>query len=275
MSASKFVSAPDTLEILFANRNRAYGAYQLRRAYPAYLQKAFGLFVLLAASALTTYIWLHNRADWMGQEAPPTQVINCPILPPEAPPSVPPPPPPPPAPPVRPTLAFPPPVVMIDDQVNETPQNPVELLANSNADIGLKNHDGDPNARPDLGTPDFGPPGVVENQAAPPDEIKGIFDVQVMPSFPGGETEMMKYLAKNTVYPSLASESGIEGSVVLSFVVNKDGSISDITTLKDIGGGCGKEAIRVLKSMPPWTPGEANGHPVRVRFTMPFRFKLN
>lgn len=62
--------------------------------------------------------------------------------------------------------------------------------------------------------------------------------------------------------------------MVLGFVVGKDGSINDISIMKDIGGGCGKEALRVVKNMPRWIPGEANGHAVKVRFTLPVRFKL-
>jgi protein TonB len=95
-----------------------------------------------------------------------------------------------------------------------------------------------------------------------------------MPSFPGGDAAMMAYLRDNIVYPASARETNIMGTVALRFVVGVDGSISDIAILKDPGGGCGKEAVRVLKSMPTWIPGEANGNPVKVRFTMPVRFIL-
>ena len=101
-----------------------------------------------------------------------------------------------------------------------------------------------------------------------------IFDIQKPPSFPGGERELLKYLAENIKYPPLARENNIQGSVALSFVIQKDGSVSDVSVLKDIGGGCGKEAVRVVNGMPKWSPGEANGHPVKVRYTLPVRFKL-
>lgn len=101
-----------------------------------------------------------------------------------------------------------------------------------------------------------------------------MFDIQEQPSFPGGEGEMMKFLSKNINYPVLAKENAIQGAVVLTFVIGKDGSISEITIIKDIGGGCGKEAARVVKMMPNWNPGKANGNFVKVRYTLPIRFRL-
>ena len=76
-----------------------------------------------------------------------------------------------------------------------------------------------------------------------------IFDIQKPPSFPGGERELLKYLAENIKYPPLARENNIQGSVALSFVIQKDGSVSDVSVLKDIGGGCGKEAERLIGIM--------------------------
>jgi len=106
------------------------------------------------------------------------------------------------------------------------------------------------------------------------DKTFEMFDIEKAPSFPGGEPSLMKFLAEQIQYPALARENAIQGTVALSFVVDKDGGITDIHILKDIGAGCGKEALRVLKSMPKWTPGEANGQPVKVRYTLPIRFKL-
>jgi protein TonB len=98
--------------------------------------------------------------------------------------------------------------------------------------------------------------------------------VPEMPVFPGGESELYHYLNKNLEYPDVAKESNISGTVYLTFVVEKDGSISDVKILRGIGGGCDEEAIRVVKSMPPWTPGKNNGTPVRVRFNLPVKFTL-
>ena len=98
--------------------------------------------------------------------------------------------------------------------------------------------------------------------------------VEQMPEFPGGQTELIKYLQKNLRYPAAARENGIEGKVVLQFVVDETGNISDIQTVRDIGGGCAEEAIRVVKSMPPWKPGKQNGNAVKVYFKLPVTFKL-
>ncbi|MCB0533188.1 MAG: energy transducer TonB [Lewinellaceae bacterium] len=72
----------------------------------------------------------------------------------------------------------------------------------------------------------------------------------------------------------MARENNIQGVVALTFVVDKDGRVREVNVLKDIGGSCGKEALRVVETMPRWLPGEANGHPVKVRFTLPVRFRL-
>lgn len=98
--------------------------------------------------------------------------------------------------------------------------------------------------------------------------------VETMPSFPGGEAKMFEYLGKNTRYPTLAKESGIQGMVVLTFVVEKSGEISDVKVLRGIGGGCDEEAIRVVKSMPKWAPGKQRGKPVKVQYNLPYRFIL-
>ena len=99
--------------------------------------------------------------------------------------------------------------------------------------------------------------------------------VQKPPTFPGGEHDLLKFLAENIHYPELARENNIAGNVALTFVINKDGSVTDAQILKDIGGGCGKEALRVVGLMPRWSPGEANSHPVKVRFALPVRFRLD
>ena len=98
--------------------------------------------------------------------------------------------------------------------------------------------------------------------------------VESMPSFPGGVSELMKYFHKNLKYPTLAKESGIQGIVFVTFVVEKDGSVTDVRVLRGIGGGCDEEAIRVAKDMPSWIPGKQRNIPVRVSFNLPVRFKL-
>lgn len=98
--------------------------------------------------------------------------------------------------------------------------------------------------------------------------------VENEPEFPGGTEALYKYLAQNIKYPQLARENGITGRVYVTFVVERDGSIANPKVLRDIGGGCGAEAIRVVKSMPKWTPGKQRGKAVRVQFNLPVNFNL-
>lgn len=94
------------------------------------------------------------------------------------------------------------------------------------------------------------------------------------PEFPGGMEALYKYLAQNIKYPQLARDNNITGKVYVTFVVERDGSIANPKVLRDIGGGCGAEAIRVIKSMPKWTPGKQRGKAVRVQFNLPVNFSL-
>ena len=94
------------------------------------------------------------------------------------------------------------------------------------------------------------------------------------PEFPGGVEAMYKYLASNIKYPQLAREQSITGRVYVTFVVEKDGSVSGVKVLRDIGGGCGAEAVRVVKAMPKWTPGKQRGKAVRVQYNLPVSFTL-
>ena len=98
--------------------------------------------------------------------------------------------------------------------------------------------------------------------------------VEQDPEFPGGIDALMKYLQQNIKYPQLARENNITGRVYVTFVVKKDGSVTGVRVLRDIGGGCGQEAIRVVKSMPKWTPGKQRGKNVRVQYNLPVNFSL-
>lgn len=98
--------------------------------------------------------------------------------------------------------------------------------------------------------------------------------VESMPAFPGGEQALNKYLYENIKYPQMAKESGIQGRVFVTFVVEKNGEVTDVRILRGIGGGCDEEAIRVVENMPKWTPGKQRGKPVRVQFNLPIKFTL-
>ena len=116
-------------------------------------------------------------------------------------------------------------------------------------------------------------PVVVEEEEE--EEEQQIFTVvENDPEFPGGMEALYKYLAQNIKYPQLARDNNITGRVYVTFVVERDGSITGCRVLRDIGGGCGQEAILVVKSMPKWTPGKQRGKAVRVQFNLPVNFNL-
>jgi protein TonB len=98
--------------------------------------------------------------------------------------------------------------------------------------------------------------------------------VEEQPEFPGGEEALMNYLTSNIRYPEQAKELDIQGTVIIEFVVETDGSVTNVVVKRGIGGGCDEEAVRVVKSMPKWKPGKQRGKPVRVRYTLPVRFQL-
>ena len=114
-------------------------------------------------------------------------------------------------------------------------------------------------------------PEVVEEEVVE-QEIFQI--VEEMPAFPGGEAKLMEYVGKNIKYPQIARETGIQGRVFIGFVVEPDGSVSNVKLLRGIGGGCDEEAMRVVKSMPKWKPGKQRGKAVRVSYQIPVFFKL-
>ena len=115
------------------------------------------------------------------------------------------------------------------------------------------------------------PVQVVETEP----EEQTIFEVvEQMPEFPGGNAALMQYLNKNIKYPVIAQEQGVQGRVIVQFVVNKDGSIVDAQVVRSVDPYLDKEAIRVINTMPKWTPGKQRGKPVRVKFTVPVAFRL-
>ena len=116
---------------------------------------------------------------------------------------------------------------------------------------------------------------AIKEPEPPKVEPQKVFDVvEQMPMFPGGPKALNEYLAKNVHYPVVAQENGISGRVVIGFVVETDGSITDVKVVKSIDPSLDKEATRVVSSMPKWTPGQQNGQKVRVRYNVPVNFKL-
>lgn len=140
------------------------------------------------------------------------------------------------------------------------------------ASLAAQAQEGDPEIRL---VPATDEPGMV-NAAPPlePDSNQVLSVVEEMPQFPGGMPALAGYLRQHIRYPEEAREMKVSGKVFLGFVVEKDGGISDVVLLRRIGHGCDEEALRVVKAMPAWKPGQQGGKPVRVRYTLPINFKL-
>ncbi len=264
---------PSTLdEIIFEHRNKSYGAYELRTHYTTNINRALligiGFFGLML---LTNFLFAREKEEvneLKGTEYTIQKIPDEPLPELEKPKEIEPP---------KPieqvkTVAFLIPEVVEETDKEVAPPSPEEM---ENAIISDKTQDG-------IETDEIA--------AAPPTEVKSVektivelpeedntafITVEVQPSFMGGNSEMYKFLGKNLKYPTAAQRANIQGKVFLSFIVEKDGSITDIETMKGIGFGCDEEAMRVVKLMPKWIAGKQNGRNVRVKFTIPVFFRLD
>lgn len=250
-------------ELVFEGRNQSYGAYDLRQTYNKRVAIIVGSMVLFSFALLG----LKKFADRPKAEEPKEviKVEQIDLTPPPPMEEQPPPPPPPPPPPMVEMVKFTPPVIK-DDAVEEEPQKLQEEVKETN--VGTKDQEGDK----ELVAPPVEDKGPTE-PAAP--EIFTV--VEEMPDPPGGIGAFYKYVGSHIQYPSMAREAGISGKAHLKFVVETDGSISDVQVLKGVPGcsDCDKEAIRVIKSFPEkWKPGKQNGRPVRVYYNLPVVFKI-
>lgn len=116
------------------------------------------------------------------------------------------------------------------------------------------------------------PPAIIEKE----EEIEDVIFVvaETMPSFPNGNAALMQYLSKNIKYPTISAETGTQGRVIVQFVVDKDGTITNPVVVKSVDAYLDKEALRVINAMPKWTPGKQRNKPVRVKYTLPVMFRL-
>jgi len=263
---------PGWLDLVFKGRNQAYGAYELRKDNPrttnrALLTAAIGFVFVL--SVPTVYNWIQGFIPKADTKVKITDVVLMP--PPPIDKAQPPPPPPkePPKPKVD-QVRFPPPIVKPDNQVQE--KDPPTEKQLEVADPGQKEQKGDPNAQVRIDEP-VGNADV--SQVTEGSDANQIFTaVEISPNFPGGEEAFAKFLTSHIKYPAMARDNNIQGRAFISFVVERDGSLTDIKIVRDPGSGLGEEAVRVLKISPHWKPGIQNGKPVRVSYTVPVNFSL-
>lgn len=273
MDINKILKA-DYLDILFEGRNKKYGGYELRKKYPRRMLIAGIISIAVVGSVFGATLIKFEKEE--APVAPPKMKEVVMAEPPPLRENQPPPPPPPPAPPpVKPTVKFTPPVIKPNEEVREEdkpepPKDPKVVVGPANIKGSLDPNAVDPGLSP--GGTGTTPTPVVPPPAKPEGPLRS---VQQMPEFPGGKAALMKYLRDNIRYPAAAAEQNIQGQVILEFVVDASGNVTNITVKRDLGGGCTAEAKRVVSGMPKWTPGKQNGRAVPVYYLLPVTFKLN
>jgi periplasmic protein TonB len=258
----------DITEIVFAEKNRDYGAYFLRRLYPTNLFKATWTTVIFFSIAVSSPIWSRYILPAKKQEA--KKVISIDYTQLSQPPSIDKTQPPPNVvapPPLKSTIKFLPPVVKPDAQVHdEYVPTQTELKT---VEPGVKTQQGDVNGV------DYSLLDVQDKVAETPVKKEEVFTyAEEMPNFPGGDEKLLDYFSTHIVYPDLARRAGVEGKLFVSFVIRSNGSVTDVQVIKGLGAGLDEEAVRVVNSMPTWNPGRQNGKPVNVKVTIPIIFKL-
>lgn len=279
MDTQKILQA-DVLDIIFDNRNKSYGAYELRKNYAKRLRNGFAslaaitlfgfavaLFAVLSedpVSASTRHgqVELTNYVDL---PKPPDPEVKTPEHPEVKDPQVDP----------IPTE------IVVADEVKDPEIKDPEI---TQPDLGQ----GDENSTTKPGGEPSGPgggdgdiggtkpegPTTIDPPIEETDNTFEMETLEALPEYPGGEEAMMKYLLSQIKYPTQAIENNVSGRVTLGFIVDKNGNIDEIKILKSVGYGCDEEAVRVVKNMPNWKPGKNNGKPVKVYFNLPITFQV-
>lgn len=271
MDINKILTA-DYLDILFEGRNKSYGSYEMRKQYRKRVLTA-GAIAILVIGGLFASILIKPAEEVVEKIIPPTVTVADLKQPPPLDEKKPPPPPPPsaPPPPLKTAIKFTPPVIKKNEEVKEIDQ-PKEMKKSEDAVVGLANVKGsdDPNAiNPHLSDVS----GKGDGPVVEPTPAKDIIykNVEQQPEFGG---DINKYLAANIVYPAVARAENIQGRVTLSFVLDEKGNVSNVKIERDIGGGCGEEAKRVVSKMKWKKPARQNGHPVKMSYVLNVAFTL-
>ena len=265
------------VDLVFEGKNQSYGAYQLRKNTGARNLKAiitmFVGFAIIAAiviakvsienyiakqnAAITDDVELQSLAEKKEakvekKDEPEPEKIEVER--------------------VKSSVAFTVPEIKKDNEVKEEQEmKSQEELQETNTAIGAFNVEGNDETAGEV----LKAKEVIAEPEPPKVEETKVFDVvEQMPSFPGGQAALMSWLSSNIKYPVVAEENGVQGRVVCTFVVERDGSITDVHVVRGVDPSLDKEAVRVLKAMPKWIPGKQNGSAVRVKYTVPVTFKL-
>ena len=264
------------VDLVFEGKNHAYGAYQLRKetgkrnmkallvmfiigaaiaafvAIKGVVENAMKQDVAIEADVELTQLAEKKEAKVEKKEQPKLEKVEVEK--------------------VKSSVKFVPPVIKKDDEVKpEEELKSQDELNKTNTAIGAFDVKGNDEAAGEV----LKAKEVIAHPEPPKEEETKVFDVvEQMPSFPGGPSALFEYLSKNIKYPVVAEENGIQGRVIVTFVVERDGSITDVRVVKSVDPSLDKEAQRVVKSMPRWIPGKQNGSAVRVKYTVPVTFRL-
>ena len=264
-------------DLVFEGRNQAYGAYKLRKGTAK--RNVWALIIVgLAAALLYLGLQLQKMAE-ANKKVENTQAVELAKLNTEKkeakvekkeiikqePEKV--------VEQVKSSVKFTAPVIRKDSEVKEEDEIKLDEVQKSDKAVGAFTVEGNDEvggavlkAKEDIAAPEP-PKHVVE-------ETKIFTVVEQMPMYPGGDAALMGYLRDNIKYPTVAAENGVQGRVVVGFVVERDGSITDVNILRGVDPSLDREAMRVVKSMPKWTPGKQNGSAVRVKYQVPVSFRL-
>jgi len=257
------------VDLLFKERNREYGAFELRkdssRRHKWGIIAALVFFALIICLPILYKQIIESRKERMVEvttlsnieidqkkvEKPKDIIIEKP------------------APPLKSSIKFTPPVIKPDEEVQEEEEiKTQEELTKTEVTISIADVKGTDEEN-GIDIAELNNMIVEEDTTSAPYSV-----VEQMPEFPGGETALRKYLSSTVKYPEIATENGIQGKVYVSFVVDRSGSISNVKIARGVDSSIDKEAMRVVKSMPKWIPGKQNGEPVRVSYTVPINFVL-
>jgi len=269
------LNSSEWCDVVFEGKNKQYGAYRLRQSSSKRHIVAFLVVLVFAGfvSALPSLVTAVKNLTQtesgpmdeayemtnipVEQEVPEENIIKQEAAPPP--------------PPLKTTVKFVPPTIAKDEEVAEDKMVGQDEMQETKIQISVA----DVKGTDDKHGIDIAElrehKQIVEEK---PVEEKPFVTVEQMPSFPGGEAEMQRFIGENLKYPVVAQESGIQGRVTIRFVVTKTGTISDVTVIRGIDPSCDKEAVRVVKAMPKWIPGKQNGLNVPVYFTLPIVFRL-
>ncbi|MDY0153873.1 MAG: energy transducer TonB [Prevotella sp.] len=270
---------PKWVDMVFDGKNKSYGAFQLRKGTSSRNIKSLIILVIAAALVGGFLAWkvieqkqAEQQAAYMeamelsklqkeAKKQEKKEVVKPKVEPKKE------------IPVARQTQKFTAPVIKKDELVKEENQIKQMDKLDDKVAVGTENHEGTKDRNVEAVRNDI---AVNTPPPAPKEEVTNkVFDVvEVMPSFPGGQGALMSYLSSHTKYPVVAQENGVQGRVTVSFVVERDGSITDVHVVRSVDPSLDREAARVVSTMPNWQPGKQNGSAVRVKFNVPVQFKL-